>query len=812
VTGRGTGKARPALGNHAGRMRDRHARKVARAGDERAVDDALAKDAAGRHPADGEMNAPRTRPGRAVTSEKAANRRKPLKAGAAIFALSAAAAASLGGAAAVVGLATEVPIAIPFAMLGTAALVLAGGASISRLDRFANSRRELIDDVDLLRRRLETLTDHSWELRETLELYRSVIDTVGDVVVRREAGGPVVFVNDAFTRTFGIEADAVTGRTLPLTPIREEMADRGGRPERHVMLDTVDGPRWFLWRDSAVAEEGGPPLIQSVIRDVTASLTAEAALIEARDQAESANRAKSRFVATVSHEIRTPLNGILGMAGLLSDTPLSSEQTSYVEAVRTSGEALLTLIDDVLDFSKVEAGRLDLNPAETDIRAVVETLVELIAPRAHAKSIEIAGYVDPAVPDALLVDGPRLRQVLLNLAGNGVKFTESGGVSLEVILLDATGASGDATGTATLAFTIRDTGIGLDEAQQKRIFEEFEQADLGPTRRFGGTGLGLAISQRLVRLMGGEIGVESAPCAGAAFSFTLELPVLKPARHEEALVGRRILMVSRSLVEVPLLARSLSRMGADVEVAGDPHSVSPGTILAQPFDVVLVDSRSPDGPVAAREALVARGVECPSVVLVTPGERAELAAYREEGFDAYLVKPVRSTSLLRVIAAVCANEGGEGDTDFEAGRLAAPRYVPSRSLSVLLAEDNDINALLARSALEKLGHHVRHVGDGKAAVEAVLASFDGVARPIDIVLMDLHMPVVDGFEATATIRSIESERGQTRMPVLALTADAMAETEEACRAAGADRRLTKPLDVDALGAILDEAVGLRQSA
>lgn len=717
-----------------------------------------------------------------------------------VLALSVAASAAFLLAALVVATATEAPVLVVAMMAAASALLAVGGVTLSRLARFGDHRRGLISDVDRLRARIESLTDQTWELRDSLELYRSVVDTVGDIVIRKEATGKVRFVNEAFTRTFGIAARDVIGKPLALRPLGEKAMDHAGRPERHVLLRTGQGQRWFRWRDTTIAEADGTPLTQSVLRDVTEDLSAENALVEAREKAEAASLAKSRFVATVSHEIRTPLNGILGMTSLMADTPLSSEQISYVEAVKSSGEALLTLVEDVLDFSKIEAGRLELAPARTELRTLVETLVELIAPRAHAKSIEIAGYIAPGVPEAVLVDGPRLRQVLINLAGNGVKFTETGGVSLEVT--PANGPAPDAG--ARLTFTIRDTGIGLNRAETRRIFEEFEQAEPGPARRYGGTGLGLAISRRLVRLMGGDIGVDSAPGAGAAFAFTLDLPVLAPAPEAETLDDRRILIVSRSLVEMPLLARSLSQLGADVEMVGDAEAVSPGAASSHPFDVVLVDAHCAEGPVAVREALIARGVDVPSVVLVTPGERGELASYREEGFDAYLVKPVRGASLLRVISAVTG--AGVGAADFEVGRLTVPRYVPARPLSVLLAEDNDINALLARSALEKLGHQVRVVGDGRAAVNAYLAGLDGPDKPYDCVLMDLHMPGLDGFQAIALIRDLEEERGTARIPILALTADAMAESEVACRAAGADLRLTKPLDVDELGAVLDKAV------
>ena len=333
--------------------------------------------------------------------------------------------------------------------------------------------------------------------------------------MRRDGEGRITFVNDAFCALAGAPREALAGSTFALEVI--EQGDTALKPDGTRVHDQKiagrDGARWIAWRDVVVrAGAANGAEVQSVGRDVTDRVEAERALCEARDQAEAASRAKSRFLAMVSHEIRTPLNGIIGMADLLLDTALTPEQTTYAKAVKTSGDTLLSLIEEILDFSKIEAGRLDLAIAPFDLAALLEETVELIAPRAQAKGLEIASYLEDGLPRQVMGDAARLRQVLLNLAGNAVKFTEAGGVA---VLVEA------GAGPHEISFLVRDTGIGIAPAQQSRIFGEFEQADSGAARRFSGTGLGLAISQRIVEHMGGGIAVESAPGAGSTFRVTL---------------------------------------------------------------------------------------------------------------------------------------------------------------------------------------------------------------------------------------------------------------------------------------------------
>ncbi len=671
--------------------------------------------------------------------------------------------------------------------IGVASLFGAACGAIGILiSRIRQMKAELRD----FETRLDEAADRNWEIREAQERTKSFFEALDDVIVRRDGSGAITYANDAFCTLAGNAREELLGTRFALPVVEQGEASllADGTRAHDQKIAGADGARWIAWREVTVRSDGMSEM-QSVGRDVTDRVDAERALGDARDQAEAANRAKSRFLRMVSHEIRTPLNGILGMADLLGDTPLTPEQTTYLKAVKTSGETLLSLIEEVLDFSKIEAGRLDLAARPFQLAAFVEEAVELLGPRAQAKGLEIGGYVDERLPARVVGDAARLRQVLFNLAGNAIKFTERGGVS---IIVEPTAE------LEAIAIVVHDTGIGISPEDQARIFLEFEQADGGSTRKFGGTGLGLTISKRIIEGMGGSIAVESLPGQGATFRVTVRLPLAddagEPALAVPDLSGNDILIVAPAAIEASLIARRLQRWGARTKIVPD-HQVAAALLPEQMWSALLVDHAL---GTPASETLARMATAIPRrIVLVTPAMRNELTTLKDAGFTGYLIKPVRAASLAARFSA---------DDAFDPGAAAETPETPTTShtgggLSILVAEDNDINALLARALLVKLGHHPSIAASGAVAIESWLAA-RAAGAPFDRVLMDVHMPGMDGLEATRRIRTIEAETNAPRTPILALTANASAEDRDACLAAGMDGFLVKPLDRERLTAAL----------
>lgn len=680
---------------------------------------------------------------------------------------------------------------LPFS-IGGGLTVAALGALVLVVRRIQNLRAE----KRRLEERLEGLSDHNWELKEAEERARSFLEAQGDVIVRRDGDGRITYVNDAFCALAGRSREALAGTLFALDVIEDggtAVLPDGTRVSDQ-KIATAESARWIAWREVTVRGSSAEPTeTQSVGRDVTDRAETERALADARDQAEGANRAKSRFLAMVSHEIRTPLNGILGMAGLMLDTSLTPEQTTYAKAIKTSGDTLLSLIEEILDFSKIEAGKLDLEARAFAPAALVEETIELLAPRAHDKGIEIASYVDDRVPAQVIGDAARLRQVLLNLAGNAIKFTEIGGVAVTV----EPGIWPD-----EIELTVRDTGVGIAPEAQARIFREFEQADDGANRRYGGTGLGLAITKRIVERMGGNIVLDSIPLGGSSFTVRLPLPAAADAGASfvpPRLDGAAILIVAPGAVESSLVARRLGAWGASTAVM--PNLAAAVAVLPErQWDAVLIDHALGSEALQALARTIGTAV-ARRIVLITPGERHELPALQAAGFTGYLVKPLRAASL----AARFADETGAFEREPAADDMVEATLAPAPSaaagLAILVAEDNDINALLARALLVKLGHRPTMAKNGAIAVESWLAAqVSGV--PYDLVLMDVNMPEVDGIEATRRIRAAENERGAGRTPIIALTANAFDEDRDACVTAGMDGFLPKPLDRERLETVL----------
>ncbi len=514
-----------------------------------------------------------------------------------------------------------------------------------------------------------------------------------------------------------------------------------------------------------------------------------------RDRAAAASEAKSRFLATMSHEIRTPLHGILGMADLLRDAGLDPEPASYVEAIRVSGAALVNLIDQILDFSKIEAGRLELVEGPFDLRRLIEEIIELLAPTAQRKGLEIAATIAPEAPQLVNGDSLRLRQALTNLAGNAVKFTAHGGVGINV----------HAKADDWITFDVVDTGPGVPADRRAKIFEDFEQGDGSDARQFEGAGLGLAISKRLAALMGGELALDDNPGGGSIFSLTIPLPaVAAPAdgrRHGTVdLHGRRALIVADSPFEAPALAALLGEAGAAIVRAEGLEQGLAELQKGPTPDLVIVDCAL-GVDVTNRLAAAARAAGTPkSLVLFSPFERRAFGQNSLRGFDGWLVKPVRARSLFERLTSEFPSSPAAGLT-----ANAAPE---PRMSHALLAEDNDINAVIAQKALRRLGFEVTRARDGAEATRLAAAAIRGAAPRFDLIVMDVKMPGLDGYESTRAIRALERELGAARVPIVALTANAMAEDRETSRAAGVDEFLAKPFELPRLAETIERALAV----
>jgi PAS domain S-box-containing protein len=658
----------------------------------------------------------------------------------------------------------------------------------------------------------EALADRNWELQEAEQRARSLFESQGDLIVLRDADGVITSVNDAYCELAQRPRDALIGSRLTLDILEQgdTAIESNGTRIHDQKIATAFGPRWIAWREGLVrADAGAPAEMQCVGRDVTDRTETERALGEARDQADAASRAKSRFLAMASHEIRTPLNGIIGMSGLLLDTPLTPEQITYARAVKTSGEALLSLIEELLDYSKIEAGKIDLEHRPFALAGLIEDITELLAPRAQARSLEIAAYVDERLPLQVVGDAARLRQVLLNLAGNAIKFTSTGGVALIVE---------PGIWPHEISFMVRDTGIGIAPEARERIFREFEQADERIARNYGGTGLGLSISERIVKRMGGRITLESQPGVGSTFEVSVPLAAAESDGSGQSafaapdLTGQSIMLVAPQTIETTLVARRLQRWGGHTCTVSDV-AVAQALLPERSWHAVLLDrALGADNVALLGEAARAHATQ--RIVLFTPAARHELQSSASSAFTGYLIKPLRAASLaarLTTAPEILAPNLAADPLIELPEQAETPAAAPVQGLSILVAEDNEINALLMRSLLTRLGHHAVITTNGEQALESWLSA-KSAGAPYDLVLMDIQMPQLDGIETTRRIRACEAGQPGRQTPILALTANTLVEDRYACFEAGMDGFLIKPLDRDKLADALEGLAASRHLA
>jgi PAS domain S-box-containing protein len=661
-------------------------------------------------------------------------------------------------------------------------------------------------------------------LAQERNMLRTVIDNLPDFIYVKDRQGRFLVANRAVARAIGVQGpEGLLGKS-DFDFQSKEMAEHFYADDQRVMdsgeplvnrqetlgsregstVGAADNVVDLLTTKVPLRNEAGQIIgIVGVSRDITARVKSEAEVTKAREAAEAANRAKSEFVANMSHEIRSPMNGVIGMTDLLLDTNLDATQRDYAETIRDSGASLLTVINDILDFSKVEAGKLDLEELDVDLRDTFEDVARLLSLQAHAKGLEVTAQIDPTLPGLVKGDAGRIRQILVNLAGNAIKFTSRGEVSLEIRVLETS-----ALGTRVRC-EVRDTGIGIPPDRLQFLFTPFMQVDTSTTRRFGGTGLGLSIVRQLVELMGGQTGVESKEGEGSVFWFTAQFAPatgsskpLSPALA--AIKGRQVLVVDDNATNRKVLVGQLSLCGVGSMSASSADEalalMRQADAAGRPFDAALLDHLMPDcdGAQLGRSIIADQSLNSTRLILLTSsGQRGDGQLFADIGFAAYLLKPVTQRDLTECLMLVLANTA-------ESWHLQSQPIITRHALRaqrartrnrILLAEDNQTNQKVASRMLERLGFRVDVADDGHAAIAAWRTG------KFDLILMDCQMPNMDGYAATREIRRLEDNK--SHIPIVALTAHAMKGDEEKCRAAGMDHYLTKPIDTAKLEACLD---------
>jgi len=656
------------------------------------------------------------------------------------------------------------------------------------------------------------------ELRASEARTKAIFEGSLDCIIITDENGGIVEFNRAAERTFGYGRKEVMGRSIEEVLFTLDGAQRtrqhideygvSSGSDNSLLGKRVEVPLRRKSGAEFMAEMAMQPIplgntvhFATVLHDITRRKHHERELQQAKEAAEAANQAKSDFLANMSHEIRTPMNAIMGMTELVIDTDLTAEQREHLQIVHDSAESLLSLLNDILDFSKIEAGKLHLDPAPFSLRERVGDTMKSLAVRAHQKDLELACRIAPEVPAVVVGDAHRLRQIVVNLVSNAIKFTDKGEVLLDVTVERI----GD--GDAALHFRIQDTGIGISPENQERIFEAFEQADMSTTRKYGGTGLGLAISSRLVHMMEGRIWVESEPGRGSTFHFTTRLPIgnerdVEPAPEPASVRGATALVVDDSATNRRILAEMLSSWGMRPIVVPSAEEAFQRLIAATaagtPFAILISDVNMPqvDGFMLVGQVRGDPRLASIPVVMLTSADRpGDLERCREFGVHRHMTKPVKQSELLQTI------ESAIGRSPQTASVHAAQATLPAvRPLVILLAEDSRANQTLAIALLSRAGHTVKVARTGLEALEM------SAAQEYDVILMDVQMPEMDGLEATRRIREREEGTGR-RIPIIAMTAHAMKGDQERCLLAGMDGYVSKPIRTEQLFAELLRIAG-----
>ena len=655
-------------------------------------------------------------------------------------------------------------------------------------EQFIGIRTDITD-----RKRMET------QLSDQLHLVEELIEAIPLPVYMKDAEGRYMRLNRAFELFFAVPRDHIIGKTLHDLLNQEdarlhaekdaELYAHAGMQTYEAVVHSRDGMQHdTIYRKAALTRRDGSVYgLLGTIIDITERKAVEAEVMRAKEAAEAGSRAKSDFLANMSHEIRTPMNGIIGMTDLALDTTLTEEQREFLSIVKSSAESLLTIINDILDFSKIEAGKLMVEHISFDLPRLLSQTLKTLALRAHEKNIELVCDISPDLPRHVIGDPSRIRQVLINLVGNAIKFTERGEITLIAELDTRT------RGGLTAHFAVRDTGIGIPQDKQQVIFDAFSQEDTSTTRRYGGTGLGLSISRRLVELMGGRMWLDSQLGKGSTFHFSLQLKAdLAPQEARPCHVdlhGKRILIVDDNETNRRVLAGMLAAWGIITQSADSGPAAlrimrTPGPL----FDCILLDADMPGMDGFQLAAQLTGEFTClpPMLMLSSGAMRGDAQRCSEVGIAGFFSKPISSEELLAAICRVFGVNQGEQVNSAQLLTRHALREL-RQSLRILLVEDHRVNQKLALGLLEKWGHHSVLANNGQEALDILLD------QKFDVILMDMQMPVMGGIEATQAIRAREAEANLPRVPIIAMTANAMQGDRDECLAAGMDDYLSKPI-------------------